>query len=68
MKIILKFFLLISACIMLMQGNQNNGYSASGFLGDSVFTNAKDSLITPSDSMLAAQEKLTEGKTLYEGK
>src|SRR4030095_9324406 len=68
MRSIIKFFLLVSAGILLVQSSQNNGYSASGFLADSVFGNAKDSLINPDDSLLAVQEMLKEGKVLYEGK
>jgi mono/diheme cytochrome c family protein len=37
-------------------------------MADSVYGNAKDSLIEPSDSLLAVQEKIAEGKNLYKGK
>lgn len=68
MKITFNFFLLIAAFTPLIQGNQNNSFPVYGFSADSVYGNAKDSLIIPSDSLLAFQEKLLEGKTLYRKK
>jgi len=68
MKLFIKFFLLVFSGMMFMQGRQNNGYSASGFFGDSIYGDPKDSLINPDDSLFAVQKMLKEGKFLYEGK
>lgn len=65
-KFTIKFFLSVLFFMFLVQGNQIDGYSAYVFSIDSIYGNAKDSLIVPGDSLLAIQENLTHGKSLYE--
>jgi hypothetical protein len=74
-KFIIKFSSVIFLIQILMQISET-GYSASGYVyyndslqrNDSIYGNAKDSLINRGDSLLAIQENLKQGAGLYEKK
>lgn len=78
MKIIKTFFLAVIVCVFIVGVSQTgssalNYYADSTITNDSVYGNAKDSLLTDSvkvstDTLQAEKQLLAEGEALYEKK